>query len=230
MWMPRMRSAECGMRNEETPLVWVVLVLALSTGCTQEMANQPRLEPLEASQSGEGVPPRSPVPGTVARGHQWPNEEFSTGRIEGQFATTLPEELSEYFADGKLLPRGRQRYEIYCAHCHGLVGGGVGGDAAMRSLVGMVVLRGFPTPPTYHQERLRSAPVGHIFDVITHGLGRMPAHGYLIPLEDRWAITAYVKALQFSQHAPRDGLSSDDLQSLAAAATPGQGDDRSGTE
>jgi mono/diheme cytochrome c family protein len=185
------------------------------------MANQPRLEPLEASGIGEEIaPPRGPAPGTVARGQYWADEEFSSGKAAGQFATAMPSRVAEQFTDGELLERGRVRFDIFCSHCHGLTGGGLGGDVAMRSQVGMVVKRGFPTPPTYHQPRLREAPLGQIFDVITHGTGRMPAHGYLIPIEDRWAIAAYVKALQLSQYAPREILSTQDLAQLTAPAEP----------
>jgi hypothetical protein len=79
----------------------------------------------------------------------------------------------------------------------------------------MVVQRGYPAPPTYHQPRLREAPLGHFFDVITNGMGRMPAHGYMIPPEDRWAIAAYIRALQLSQHAARNALTPADLERLA---------------
>jgi hypothetical protein len=84
----------------------------------------------------------------------------------------------------------------------------------MLKLVGMVVQRGFPSPPTYHQDRLRDAPIGHFFDVISNGFGRMPAHGYMIPAQDRWAIAAYIRALQLSQHAPRDQLAEADIVQL----------------
>lgn len=215
MWQARVNVD----RVRSSPgLVWAAGLILSFCGCTQEMANQPRLEPLEAGPTpGEIAPPRAPVPGTVARGQHWPDRQFTTGRVEGELATTLPEALSDYFVEDELLRRGAQRYEIFCSHCHGLTGGGRGGDVAYRPQVGMVVLRGFPTPPTYHQPRLRAAPLGHFFDVITHGIGRMPAHGYLIPPEDRWAIAVYVKALQLSQHAPRELLTAGDLERLSAS-------------
>jgi mono/diheme cytochrome c family protein len=192
------------------------LAVLLLAGCTQEMANQPRIDPLEPSPlSGEIAPPRAPVAGTVARGQHWPDEQFLTGRVDGEFATALPPSLGEYFSEDELVLRGRQRFSIFCAHCHGLLGGGDGGDSAYRPQVGMVVLRGFPVPPTYHQPRLREASLGHFFEVITHGSGRMPAHGSMIPPEDRWAIAAYIQALQLSQYAPRGLLSPEDEEQLS---------------
>jgi mono/diheme cytochrome c family protein len=92
----------------------------------------------------------------------------------------------------QLLARGRERYDIFCSPCHGLDGGGDG----------MVVRRGFPKPPSYHTERLRSAPARHFFDVITNGYGVMYSYASRVPPEDRWAIVAYIRALQLSQHAP----------------------------
>ncbi len=114
----------------------------------------------------------------------------------------------------QLLARGQQRYSIFCSHCHGQVGGGIGGSEEYEALVGMVVHRGFPSPPTYHQPRLRQAPIGHFFDVITNGFGRMPAHGYLVPPADRWAIAAYIRALQLSQNAPASDLPPAELEKL----------------
>lgn len=90
-----------------------------------------------------------------------------------------------------VLDRGKERYEIYCAPCHGKTGAGDG----------MIVRRGFSQPPTYHQDRLREAPVGHYFDVITNGFGAMYPYASKVSPEDRWAITAYIRALQLSQNA-----------------------------
>ncbi|HEY3391323.1 MAG TPA: cytochrome c, partial [Lacipirellulaceae bacterium] len=84
--------------------------------------------------------------------------------------------------------------------------------------VGMVVKRGFPAPPTYHQGRIRQAPIGHFFDVITNGTGRMPPHGYLIPPEDRWAIASYIRALQLSQFARLDTLTENDISHFEAGS------------
>jgi mono/diheme cytochrome c family protein len=185
------------------------------SGCVQEMANQPRYEPLEASAFfDDGRASRQPVSGTIARGQLQLDEAFFTGKTDGELVSDLPPRVLEGKTMAQLLQRGQQRYDVFCSHCHGRAGGGVGGSDLMRQLVGMVVKRGFPAPPTYHQERLRAAPLGHFFDVITSGFGRMPAHGYLIPPEDRWAIAAYVRALQLSQNAAAELLRPADLQKL----------------
>jgi mono/diheme cytochrome c family protein len=171
------------------------------------MANQPRYEPLQPSTAFEdGMSSRPPVPGTIARGKLQLRDAFYSGMENGKLVTSLPQQALAGKTMMQLLARGRERYSIVCANCHGIIGGGTGGDKAYESLVGMVVLRGFPTPPTYHQQRLREAPIGHFFDVMTRGFGRMPAHGYMISPQDRWAIAAYVRALQLSQHAPVDDV------------------------
>jgi mono/diheme cytochrome c family protein len=190
------------------------LLLSFS-GCVQEMADQPRYEPLEASTAFEdGLASREPVPGTVARGQLQLDAAYFTGKQEGELVREIPAQALDGIDMAQLLQRGQQRFVVFCSHCHGQVGGGIGGSEEMQQLVGMVVKRGFPAPPTYHQDRLRDAPIGHFFDVITSGFGRMPAHGYMIPAQDRWAIAAYIRALQLSQDAPRDQLSGADLDKL----------------
>jgi mono/diheme cytochrome c family protein len=193
----------------------------LLAGCVQEMANQPRYEPLEPSGAfADGRSSRQPVSGTVARGQLELDDAFFTGKRDGQPVTELPDKAIEGHSMAELLERGHERFNIYCSQCHGRVGGGVGGSDEMRELAGMVVKRGFPSPPTYHQERLRQAPLGHFFDVITNGFGRMPAHGYLIPPADRWAIAQYIRALQLSQNARLDQLTASDLHQLEELKTP----------
>jgi mono/diheme cytochrome c family protein len=183
-----------------------------AAGCQQEMANQPRYDALEPLP--EGIESLGPVAGTVARGQLQLDDPYFTGKQDGQLVTELPAEVLNSTDFEELLARGQQRFVVFCAQCHGQVGGGSGGSEEMLTLVGMVVQRGFPMPPTYHQPRLRDAPIGHFFDVITSGLGRMPAHGYMIPPQDRWAISAYIRALQLSQNAPRDELQPADLEKL----------------
>lgn len=119
--------------------------------------------------------------------------EFLSGLQDGEPIAELPAELldEEGFQLEALLRRGLQRYEIYCSHCHDLTGSGQG----------MVPHRGFPQPATFHSERLRAAPLGYVYRVITLGRGPMPAHGPQIPVRDRWAIAAYIRALQLSQQA-----------------------------
>jgi mono/diheme cytochrome c family protein len=193
----------------------IALAICVAAGCQQEMANQPRYKPLVASTVfPNGAASRMPVPGTIARGQLQDDDAFFTGKVNGQLVTEIPPRALGNRTMNDLLEHGQNRFNVFCSHCHGEVGGGVGGSDEMRAEVGMVVKRGYPMPQTYHQPRLREAPVGHFFDVITNGLGRMPAHGYLIPPADRWAIIAYIRALQLSQNAPRDQLSATDLQAL----------------
>jgi mono/diheme cytochrome c family protein len=207
MYLSKRRLAECFM-------IGPLLAAALS-GCVQQMADEGRIKPLAASTAfANGMSAREPVPGTVARGQLRLDEAFFTGKAQNEYIATLPEEALSGRSLEQLLTRGRERFGVYCSHCHGLVGGGTGGSPGYEKLVGMVVLRGFPSPPTFHQDRLRAMPLGHFVDVITNGYGRMPAHGYLVSPDDRWAIAAYVRALQLSQHAPRDELPPETLQKL----------------
>lgn len=176
----------------------VAALIICAAGCTQEMADQPRYEPLEASLFfADGRTSRPLVPGTVPRGHLQIDSHFDEGLVEGEPADTLPPDLLGERDPLDLLRRGRERYTIFCSPCHDLVGTGNG----------MVVRRGFPPPPSLHTPRLRDASVGYIFRVATHGTSRMPDYERQVPASDRWAIAAYVKALQLSQHAPATYLS-----------------------
>lgn len=176
----------------------------LVCGCTQEMVDQPRLEALEASaffQNGQSV--RRPPSGTVARGQRWLDDPFFTGQLDDQPVSAVPSDPrtgQPFRITLEVLRRGRQRFDIFCSHCHGRAGYGDG----------MVVRRGFRKPPSLHEPRLRreTAP-GHFFQVITDGFRTMPAQGSRISPADRWAIVAYIGALQKSQHlafadAPQD--------------------------
>jgi len=189
------------------------------------MADQPRYEPLEANPVYVNeLMPRTPPESTVARGELQLDEHYFTGKAGGQFVSELPNRALEGRTLEEVLARGRERFTVFCSHCHGQVGGGIGGDPMYEELVGMVVARGYPSPPTFHQDRLRRAPIGQFFDVITNGLARMPAHDYLVPPDDRWAIAAYIRALQRSQYAPRPLLAPQDFEKLpppdeTAAAT-----------
>jgi mono/diheme cytochrome c family protein len=211
-----------GWRDFHTNGIWDLVMIAAvavpsfaAAGCQQEMANQPRYRPLSPSPAfADGAASRPKVPGTVARGQLQDDKAYFTGKSAGQLVTVIPARALQDRTMSELLRRGQNRFNIFCSHCHGEAGGGTGGADELRTAVGMVVQRGFPVPPTYHQPRLRDAPDGHFFDVITNGLGRMPAHGYLIPAADRWAIVAYIRALQLSQNAPRDELASIDVEAL----------------
>ncbi len=185
----------------DTPRIVILLLCSsafLVTGCRQDMGDQPRYEALASSDFfPDGRASREPPQGTVARGQLRIDQHFYFGKQQGVLAASLPMPLTK-----ELLDRGEQRFNIFCAPCHDRVGTGRG----------MVVQRGFPPPPTFHSERLRTAPIGHYFDVITNGFGRMPDHRDQIPAADRWAIAAYVRALQLSQQVPIDDLESSDLE------------------
>jgi mono/diheme cytochrome c family protein len=160
---------------------------AALAGCTQQMAEQPRCGPLEASTFfADERCARQPVEGTVARGYLHLDEHLYAGKVDGRPADTLPFPVTH-----QLLERGQERFNIYCTPCHDHLGSGQG----------MIVRRGFSPPPSLHIERLRLAPVGHFFDVISNGYGAMPNYGKQVSPHDRWAIAAYIRALQLSQHA-----------------------------
>jgi mono/diheme cytochrome c family protein len=180
---------------------WLGCFLALLiSGCTQQMEDQPRVDTLEASPFHDsGISYQTSVPGTIARGELPDASPLATGKSDNKPTTEFPIEL-----DRTLLSRGQERFKIFCSHCHGPVGLGNG----------MVVQRGFPVPPSYHIDRLRDLPLGSMFGVITDGHGRMPAFGRRIPPRDRWAIIAYVKALQLSQNLPLTELSESERSQL----------------
>lgn len=163
-------------------LLALAAAVILLAGCRQpEFTNQPKYKTYSAA---PGWPndqsARVPVTGTVARGEPLASRPDQ-----------LPMPLTR-----KLLEHGREQFEIFCSPCHGLSGYGNG----------MVVQRGFPAPPSYHSERLRSAPLSHFYDVISNGYGIMYSYGARVPPEDRWAIAAYIRALQLSQHASLQDL------------------------
>ena len=175
----------------------VVVVLLVSTGvaCRQDMHNQPKYVPLrESAFFGDARSARPLIAGTVARGQLHDDELLYTGKIANADATMFP-----FAVDARVMSRGQERFDIYCSPCHGRTGQGDG----------MVVQRGYRRPPTYHQERLRGAPVGHFFDVITNGFGAMPSYSAQVPVSDRWAIIAYIRALQLSQHATINDVPAD---------------------
>jgi len=165
-----------------------LLGLALAgSACRQDMHDQPRYKPLAGSAFFEdGRASRPLVEGTIPRGYVKTDEHLYTGKVNGRLAETFPFPITR-----PVLERGRERYDIFCAPCHGRDGYGEG----------IIVQRGFRRPPSFHTERLRQAPVGHFFDVITNGFGTMYGYASRIRPEDRWAIVAYVRALQLSQNA-----------------------------
>ena len=182
------------------PCGLVLLLLYTTAGCRQDMHDQPKYEALEASTFfPDGRASRPLVPGTVARGQLREDTHLYEGKVAGKPAETFP-----FPIDLKTLERGQQRYNIYCSPCHDRVGNGDG----------MVVRRGFRRPPSYHIERLRQSPPGYLYDVITNGFGAMQDYAAQIPVRDRWAIVAYVRALQLSQNARLNDVPESERQNL----------------
>jgi hypothetical protein len=171
--------------------VFLLVALFFFTGCRRDMHDQPKLKAYR-----EGAA-RAPVAGTVARGQLREDLHFYTGKsapdAQGKqsFEETFPFPVTR-----QVLDRGHERYNVSCSPCHGLIGDGEG----------MVVKRGFRHPPSLHIDRLRNAPVGYYFDVMTNGFGAMPDYATQIPPRDRWAIIAYIRALQLSQNIPAGQL------------------------
>ncbi len=179
--------------------------LALA-GCSRlDMQDQPKYRPQRPSDFfADGRSERQPVDGTIARGAL--NED--TAFYEGKDAAGKDIEAFPIAVDKAVIQRGQQRFDVYCSPCHGRIGNGLG----------MIVRRGFKQPPSYHIDRLRNAPVGHIYDVISNGYGAMLNYASQIQPRDRWAIVAYIRALQYSENA-----NINDLPQEARARIPAAG-------
>lgn len=190
----------------------VVLLLALTallaSGCRQDMHDQPKYEPYEGSRFFANSTSARPLPpGTVARGQLREDEPYFTGYTrDDRLVRTMPIEVGP-----DTLERGRATFDAFCAPCHDRAGTGRG----------MIVRRGFKQPPTFHQDRLRNEADGYFFDVITNGFGQMPSYAAQIPVEDRWAVVAYVRALQLSQHARLAELPPEDAERARTAGPVG---------
>jgi len=188
-------------------LVCLGAVAMLLFGCRLDMHLQPKYLPYAKTDFfADGRSERQPVPGTVARGQLRVDELFYTGRENGVVVDKFPFPITR--AD---LERGRERYDIYCTPCHDYTGSGRG----------MIVQRGFPQPPSYHIQRLREAPVGHFYEVITNGFGAMYSYAARIEPADRWRIAAYIRVLQLSQDAKIDDVPATERQSLNRASAQG---------
>lgn len=175
--------------------IGIASIALLTGGCRQKMAEQPYYDPYEATDFfADGLSARQPVAGTVAQGHLKEDDHLHTGKLDGQLVTTYPFEITV-----EVLERGRERYNIYCSPCHGEAGLGNG----------IVVRRGYRTPPSFLDPNLVAMPVGHYVDVITNGFGAMPPYAPQVKPEDRWAIVAYIQALQLSQNIDIDQLPAD---------------------
>jgi mono/diheme cytochrome c family protein len=184
-------------------LLALAVVSILAGGCRQDMHDTPRYDPYEASAFfPDGRASRPLVAGTVARGHLDEDEEFFRGRRNGALIDEMPVPVT-----AELLARGRQRFDIYCSPCHARTGLGNG----------IVVQRGFPHPPSLHEKRLREAPLGYFLDVMTNGFGRMASYRLQVEPADRWAIVAYIRALQLSQHAGLSDAPAAERSALEAA-------------
>ena len=185
----------------------VVTATSALGACRQDMHDAPRYEPLEASGFfTDASSARTPVTNTVSRNPLADSDELLyTGKVNGVLANEFPMPIT-----AAVLARGQERFNIFCAPCHGRTGQGDG----------MVVQRGMRKPPSFMEDRLRNAAAGYFFDVMTHGFGAMQDYAAQIPVEDRWAIVAYERALQFSQHATVDDVPDDKRGDLDRPATP----------
>jgi mono/diheme cytochrome c family protein len=172
--------------QKAAPLGLLVVVLLLA-GCRQDMHDQPRFKPLAKSDFYTDLrSARPPVEGTVARGQLHEDAYFYNGKVGNNPGDYLPFAVSQ-----EVLGRGRERFNIYCSPCHSRLGDGNG----------IIVQRGYRVPPSLHIERLRKAPLGYFFDVMTNGFGAMPDYSAQISARDRWNVAAYIRALQLSQNA-----------------------------
>jgi mono/diheme cytochrome c family protein len=204
--------------------------LLAGCGVRFDMQDQPRYKAYKKSDFFNDARAMRDLPeGTVARGLLKENKALYTGKIDNPdpnaqaqtttnasgntIVTSFPNVIDEFPVPvtKELVDRGQERYNIYCIVCHGPVGAGDG----------MIVRRGFPAPPTYHDDRLRNAPVGHFFDVMTNGWGRMNSYAAQITVNDRWAIVAYIRALQLSQN-PDEAMRMNSTAPAANTAAPAQ--------
>jgi hypothetical protein len=199
----------------------VFALALLAAACRRDMQDQPKYKDLRGSAFFDDHRSARPLPeGTVARGFLNADRRLVTGKENGEPIAVLPMPLTR-----ELLSRGRERYGIFCTPCHGMTGNGLG----------IVVQRGLRRPNSFHIDRLREAPVGYFFDVQTRGFGAMMDYASQIPTEDRWAIAAYIRALQVSQRSRIEDVPAADRPALelpdaapGPAPLPVEGDDWKG--
>ncbi len=185
---------------------WFLIVVAGLTGCRQEMRYDARLKPFQETPFfADRDSSRPLVAGVVPRGEARNDDFFYAGEVNGQLVRGFPAPVSR-----ATLEEGRAKFNIYCSVCHGITGVGDG----------MVVQRGFPRPPSLHEPRLREAPEGHFFHVITHGYGAMYSYAARIEPSERWAIIAYIRALQLSRNASPDDLAAAERGTASAEGGP----------
>jgi mono/diheme cytochrome c family protein len=207
----------------------------ISVGCRRDMQDQPKMKPFRGTSFfGDGLSSRLPIEGTVARGFLRTDTEYFTGKKAkapgaasaaatpaqqtagtqaGTQASTFPDDVDvfPFPVTKEIVERGRQRYDIFCSACHGLTGNGDG----------MIVRRGFRRAASFNDDRLRQAPVGHFFDAVTNGWGAMPSYASQIPVQDRWAIITYIRALQLSQQNSSAAAAPSPAPSASPAPTSG---------
>jgi mono/diheme cytochrome c family protein len=201
-----------GVGRSSAHAVVIAAACVALVGCRQDMHDAPSYDPLQGTTFfANGAASRPLVANTVARGQLRADEHLYTGKINGQVATEFPMPVTK-----AVLDRGQERFNVYCSPCHGRTGEGNG----------MIVQRGFRQPPSYHDERLRNAPVGYFFDVMTNGFGAMQDYSAQVTVPDRWAIAAYIRVLQVSRSATVNDVPADrrgDLDRPAGAqASPAQ--------
>ncbi len=179
---------------------WIALSALLLAGCRLDMHDQPRYRIDSASDFwGDRRAARPAVQGTVARGMLKTDAALWTGKIGDKEVEQFPFPVTR-----EVIERGRDRYNIYCTPCHGLLGYGNG----------VIVSRGLKNPPSYHTEALRDAPVGRIYNTITNGNGSMASYASRIPMRDRWSIVSYIRVLQQSQNVKASELSAEERQKI----------------
>jgi mono/diheme cytochrome c family protein len=198
-------------------LLFAAAGMAVIGGCRQDMQNQPKFIPLRSSEFySDRRSARYPVPGTIPqledknvdREQLDPGSYYLTGKHGNAYGNELPAQLGDpNSATGRaqILARGQQRYNIYCTPCHSMVGDGDG----------MIVQRGYKRPPSFHVQRLRNAPIGWFYDVISNGFGGMPDYAAQVKPADRWAIAVYIRALQLSQNATDADVAQADRDKLS---------------
>ena len=186
----RWKCASLALSPKGGKLVWTgafAVLAILLAGCRLDMHDQPKFKPLRENDFYSDLRSSRPlIGGTVARGQLNEDTYLHTGFVNGKEGDVMP-----FPATREVLERGRERFNIYCSPCHSQLGDGNG----------MIVQRGFKRPPSYHIDRLRKAPIGHFYNVMTNGYGAMADYASQIPVSDRWAIAAYIRVLQLSQNA-----------------------------
>lgn len=230
-------SLSRSVRSSRLGVVGIALISVLLVGCRYDMQDQPRYKVYKQSDFfADNRASRDLVAGTVARGQLHDDKAFYTGKIANPnpnapvqtttdasgntLVASFPNDIDEFPVPvtKELIDRGQNRFEIYCIVCHGRFGNGDG----------MIVRRGFPKPPSYHDDRLRNAPVGHFFDVMTNGWGKMNSYAAQVSPADRWAIASYIRTLQMAQNPEMNLKMSSQSNAAAPVASPSSGSNTNG--